>query len=96
MANIKSAIKRIEIGKRNNLQNKQYASNLKSFTKKYLVSLDEYKNEPNETSLKIVMQNLSMVYSKIDKATKSKVIHKNTAARKKSNLRTAFNIQKIN
>lgn len=91
MANIKSAIKRIDIAKRNNSINKQYSSNVKTFTKKYLLSLDQYKAETNDTNLEILMTNLSNVYSKIDKATKSNVLHKNTAARKKSALKRALN-----
>ena len=70
MANIKSAIKRIDITKRNTLENKLYSSNVKTFTKKFLVSLDEYKENPNPANLAIVTQNLSLTFSKIDKATK--------------------------
>jgi small subunit ribosomal protein S20 len=91
MANIKSAIKRIDIAKRNNLRNKQYSSNIKTFTKKYLLSLNAYKDDMNETNLEIVMTNLSKIYSKIDKATKANILHKNTAARKKSALKRALN-----
>jgi small subunit ribosomal protein S20 len=91
MANIKSSIKRIDIAKRNNLRNKQYSSNIKTFTKKYLLSLESYKNEMNEANLEIVMTNLSKIYSKIDKATKANILHKNTAARKKSVLKRALN-----
>jgi len=91
MANIKSALKRIDIAKRNTLQNKTYSSHIKTYTKKYLLSLDQYKNEPNETQLELVMKNLDVVYSKLDKATKANVLHKNTAARKKSALRMALN-----
>ena len=76
MANIKSSIKRIDIAKRNNLRNKQYSSNIKTFTKKYLLSLNIYKNDMNETNLEIVMTNLSKIYSKIDKATKANILHK--------------------
>jgi small subunit ribosomal protein S20 len=71
--------------------NKQYSSNVKTFTKKYLISLDQYKTETNDTNLEILMTNLSKVYSKIDKATKFNVLHKNTAARKKSALKCALN-----
>jgi small subunit ribosomal protein S20 len=95
MANIKSAIKRIEIGKRNELRNKKYSTNIKTFTKKFLISLDHYKNEPSELILETVLKNLNTVYSKIDKATKVNVLHKNTASRKKAVLKTAFNLSKI-
>ena len=36
------------------------------------------------------MDNLNKNYSKLDKATKVNVLHKNTAARKKSALRNAL------
>ena len=36
MANIKSAIKRIDVQNVIHLRNKQYSSNIKTFTKKYL------------------------------------------------------------
>jgi|TARA_B110000503_G_scaffold143790_1_gene248675 small subunit ribosomal protein S20 len=91
MANIKSSVKRIDIAKRNTFRNKQYSSHIKTYTKKYLLSLDEYKNEPNETQLELVMKNLDVIYSKLDKATKANVLHKNTAARKKSALKMALN-----
>ena len=94
MANIKSAIKRIDVTKRNTFRNKQYSSNIKTFTKKYLLSLQQYTNIPNDLNLNLVKDNLSSVYSKIDKATKANVLHKNTAAIKKSALRIAFNSAK--
>ena len=86
MANIKSAVKRINVTKRNNLRNKQYKSNIKTFTKKYLVALNTYKSEPNDLNLEVAIKNLNIVYSKLDKATKANVLNKNTAARKKSAL----------
>lgn len=82
MANIKSSIRRIKISIRNRVQNKKYISTIKTFTKKYLFFLDKYKN--NEVNLELVFKKLSLVYSKIDKASKIKVLHRNTAARKKS------------
>ena len=94
MANLKSAIKRIDVTKRNTLENKLYFINEKTFTKKYLTSLDEYKENPNPANLAIVTQNLSLTFSKIDKATKKNIFHKNTAARKKSALTKAFSFVK--
>ena len=61
MANIKSAVKRIDITKRNTLRNKRYESTVKTFTKKYLMSLDIYKSDPNESNLQLVMKNLNLV-----------------------------------
>ena len=69
---------------------------MKTFTKKYLVALNKYKLEPNDLNLQLVTKNLDIVYSKLDKATKANVLHKNTAARKKSALKMAFNSVKSN
>jgi len=96
MANIKSAIRRIKVTNRNTIQNKKYLSHIKTFTKKYLLVLDQYKNQPDDVTLGLVLKQLDLVYSKIDKATKVKVLHKNTASRKKSLLRNIFNLKKSN
>jgi small subunit ribosomal protein S20 len=90
MANIKSAIRRIKTSNRNTIQNKKYLSTVKTFTKKYLILLDSFKNKQQGITLEMVLKGLGSVYSKIDKATKAKVIHRNTAARKKSLLQNAF------
>lgn len=94
MANIKSAVKRIDITKRNTLRNKKYESTVKTFTKKYLLSLAKYKNEPNEINFGLAIKSLDVIYSKLDKATKANVLHKNTTARKKSALKVALNSTK--
>ena len=93
MANIKSAIKRIDITKRNTLENRRY-SIVKTYTKKFLMSLESYKLDPSTENFGRLQNDLSMAYSKIDKAVKN-VIHKNTAARKKSNLRKTLNSIKL-
>ena len=70
MANIKSAIKRIKTTKRNNQVNRFYKSTIKTFTKKYLLATKNYKENPTPENLSLVQNNLSIVYSKIDKAIK--------------------------
>mgnify|MGYP006062860501 CR=1 FL=1 len=86
MANIKSAIKRIKTTKRNNQVNRFYKSTIKTFTKKYLLATKNYKENPTPENLSLVQNNLSIVYSKIDKAIKKNIYHKNNGARKKSRL----------
>lgn len=86
MANIKSAQKRIEINRRNNLKNRIYKSLIKTSTKKYFSFIKEYEQNPTPELLKTIQDKANQVYSKIDKALKKKVIHKNTAARKKSQI----------
>lgn len=94
MANIKSAIKRIYIAHRNTLKNKQYKSLMKTFIKKYLTSLEVYKICPNEINFKIAIVNLNNAYSKLDKATKVNILHRNNVARKKSSLSIALKLSK--
>lgn len=91
MANIKSAIKRIKVTRRNNLQNKLYSSNIKTFTKKYYKTLDILRFDPKEENRVQASQSLAILFSKIDKAVKRNVLHRNTAARKKSKLTLALN-----
>ena len=86
MANNKSAKKRILIAKRNRLQNRFYKTSVRTLTKLFIKSIEVYKvsqsTEDREKSQKI----LNSIYSLIDKGLKRKVFHKNTAARKKSQL----------
>lgn len=91
MANNKSSKKRIKTTKRNNMQNRIYKSLIKTYTKKYFNSIKEYKNNPTEELLKDVQKAANNVYSKIDKALKKNVLHKNTAARKKSKIGIKLN-----
>ena len=91
MANIKSAIKRIDINERQRQANKVYRSNIKTFIKRYFLSLERYSQNPSEATLSEVFTSLSQVYSKIDKAMKKNILHKNSAARKKSHLRSQLN-----
>jgi small subunit ribosomal protein S20 len=89
VANIKSAIKRVEIAERNRLRNKSYKSAVKTLMKKCLVAADHYAAEPSPERMQEVQQHLSSAYSKIDKAVKRGVLHPNTGARKKSRLSQA-------
>lgn len=86
MANIKSAIKRIDIAERNRLRNKSYKSAVKTLTKRYLSEVEAYKANPNPDALVAVHKSMSAVVSKIDKAVKRGIFHPNTGARRKSRL----------
>ena len=86
MANNKSAEKRILTNERNRLQNRLYKSSVRTLTKKFLKDLEGYKVSQNPDDKKNLEKMLGSVYSLIDKATKKNVFHKNTAARKKSQL----------
>jgi small subunit ribosomal protein S20 len=83
MANSKSAEKRIQIAKRNRLQNRYYQSSVRTLTKVFLNNLETYKNSQDPEIKETLKKNISSVYSLIDKGTKKNVFHKNKAARKK-------------
>nr|YP_010904274.1 ribosomal protein S20 [Catenella fusiformis]WCH57525.1 ribosomal protein S20 [Catenella fusiformis] len=80
MSKNSSANKRAQISLRNRLKNKVYKSAIKTLRKKYINSLGNL----NDLNYNDALSNLSVVYSKIDKAVKKGVLHKNNGARKKS------------
>lgn len=84
MANIKSAIKRVLVAKRNEERNVAFKSSIKTAVKKALVLAN---GEDKEALNKA----LSKVYQLCDKAVSKGILHKNTAARKKSRLTLAIN-----
>ncbi|NET31111.1 MAG: 30S ribosomal protein S20 [Cyanothece sp. SIO1E1] len=86
MANIKSALKRVQVAERNRLRNKAYKSAVKTLTKRYLAAVSEYEANPSTEAMQEVQQRMSAVYSKIDKSVKRGAFHRNTGARKKSQL----------
>ena len=90
MANSNSAIKRIRTAERNRLRNKAYKSSLRTLTKKYFSAVETYTAEPNPENMEAVNQAMSAAYSKIDKAVKRKVLHRNNGARKKSRIAKAL------
>lgn len=90
MANIKSAIKRVQIAERNRLRNKSYKSAVKTLTKNCLAAASRHAADPSPEAKAVVEQSLASAYSKIDKAVKRGVLHPNTGARKKSRLAKAL------
>lgn len=89
MANTKSAIKRIQIAERNRLRNKAYKSAVKTIMKKTFNAVDTYTAEPTPENQEVAQKTMSEAYSKIDKAVKRKVLHRNNGARKKARLAKA-------
>lgn len=79
MANIKSAQKRILIAERNNEKNVAAKSAIKTAVKKVLLSVKDGMVEDAK-------ENLKQAYRLYDKAVSKGVLHRNTAARKKSRL----------
>ena len=84
MANIKSAEKRARIAKVRTARNRAYKSAVKTATKKFDAALNSGDvNQAREAFVKAQKQ--------LDKAANKGVIHKNTAARKKSKLAKRLN-----
>ena len=90
MANTKSALKRIKIAERNRLRNKAYKSAVKTLMKNYFQAVEAYISNPDEEHKQKVNLTMSAAYSKIDKAVKRGVFHRNNAARKKAKLARAL------
>ena len=86
MANTKSAKKRIDINKRNQLRNKYYKTSVRTLIKLFFKNLEVYKISKNLEDKNKVQEILNLIYSMMDKGTKKNIFHKNTAARKKSKL----------
>ena len=86
MANSKSAIKRIRTAERNRLRNKAYKSAIRTLTKKYFSAVEVYTADPSSENMDEAKQAMSAAYSKIDKAVKRKVLHRNNGSRKKARI----------
>jgi len=79
--NIKSAKKRVKVIETKTLRNQMIKSNLKTCIRKF----EEYiANGDKENAVALCRE----AYKKIDKAVAKGIFHKNTAARKKSQLAT--------
>ena len=79
MANIKSQKKRILTNEKARLRNNAYKSELKTLIRKVNDSIGTSDKDAAESNLRIVSR-------KLDKAVSKGVLHKNTAANKKSGL----------
>lgn len=78
MANIKSAKKRISVIEAKTLQNKMVNSQLKTSIKKANAAIENGAEDKAEA--------VRLAIKKIDQAAAKGILHKNTAARKKSGL----------
>lgn len=86
MANNKSSKKRIEVAQRNWLLNRSYKSAVRTLMKRCLTAVSAYNQEPGEEARVVVHTSLNAAFSKIDKAVKRGVLHRNTGANQKSRL----------
>ena len=84
MANIKSAKKRVLVAEANRQRNVAFKTSIKTAIKKVLeLAQGKDKDALNKA--------ISKVYQLCDKAVVKGILHKNTAARKKSRLTVAVN-----
>ena len=79
MANIKSAKKRILVAEANRVRNVAFKTSIKTAIKKALLLAEGDDKDALNASV-------SKVYQLCDKAVSKGILHKNTAARKKSRL----------
>lgn len=84
MPNIKSAKKRVIVTKTKTLQNKMFKTELKTDIKKYQAAV-----AAGDTAL--AQETYKAAVKKIDQAAARNIIHKNAAARKKSQFTKALN-----
>lgn len=84
MANIKSAIKRIDVTKRQTARNKAKKSEIKTYIKKFESSINEKDFDKAEEYLKIVDK-------KMKQAAQKNVIHSNRVASKVSKMAKELN-----
>lgn len=83
MPNIKSAIKRVKVAEAKTLKNTARKSALKTSVKKCKEAIENKDSSSAEA--------LTFAAKSLDKAAAKKLVHKNTAARKKSRLAKALN-----
>ena len=84
MPNIKSAKKRVLVTKTKTLQNKMFKTELKTDIKKYQAALAAGDQAAAQAAYRAAVK-------KIDQAAARGIIHKNAAARKKSQFTKAIN-----
>lgn len=85
MPNIKSAKKRVLVTSAKTLQNKMFKTSMKTIIKKYDAALSEGNKEAAALAYKEAVK-------KIDQAVAKGIIHKNNAARKKSQFTMKLNL----
>ena len=84
MPNIKSAKKRVKVIKAKALRNQMFKSQLRSVIKKFVVALDSGDKEQATAAYALAVK-------KVDQAVARGILHKNTAARKKSRFAARLN-----
>ncbi|MDO5026863.1 MAG: 30S ribosomal protein S20 [Tissierellia bacterium] len=84
MANIKSAIKRIDVTKKQTLRNRSRKSEIKTYIKSFEKAVEEKNTERANELLKVIDK-------KLKRASLANIIHPNAASRKTSQLQKKLN-----
>jgi small subunit ribosomal protein S20 len=84
MPNIKSQKKRVKTNEKKRAYNASFKSSMKTAIKQVEAAIEAKDH-------KKAMENLTLAYKKLDKANQKGILHKNTVARKKSNLAKSVN-----
>ena len=84
MPNIKSAKKRVKVIKVKTLRNQMFRSQMRTMSKKYEAALQAGDKEAATAAYKLAVK-------KIDQAVARGILHKNNAARKKSQFTVKLN-----
>ena len=84
MPNIKSAKKRVKVAEAKNLRNRIFKTQMKNIIKKYYAAVESGDKAAAEVAYKAAVK-------KVDQAVCHGIIHKNAAARKKSQFTKLFN-----
>ncbi len=84
MPNIKSAKKRVKVISTKTLQNKMFKSNLKTTVKKFYAAVESGNKDEAKAAYTVAVK-------RIDQAAARNIIHKNSAAHKKSQFTKLLN-----
>ena len=74
---------------RNRLRNRTYKSSLRTLMKRCFSACDAYSSSPDDHAKANVQQSMKDAFSRIDKAVKVGVLHRNNGANQKSRLSLA-------
>ena len=89
VANNKSSKKRVLIAERNRLENRTYKSAVRTLMKRCFIACTEYAEKPGNELKASVQESMNAAFSKIDKAVKRRVLHRNAGAHQKARLSRA-------
>lgn len=89
MASNESSKKRVLIVERNRFRNKSYKSTVRTLMKRCFAACEAYQKEPTESAKQQVNASTNAAFSKIDKAVKRGVLHRNNGAHQKARLSAA-------